>query len=96
MEEWIAMATITSNDPNKLITEHLTALREFAMRAVVEGQELSEEERANKEDRFRQYAALGDSFRLTEREMVCLIFKGMFANGLRCLCPDCRHKFDDR
>ena len=84
------MDTLTSKDARELMYQHLGVLREYAKRVVDQHDMLSPEEYDDKETRFREYAAIGDSFKLTEREMVRLLFKGLFPASPNCDCPTCR------
>ena len=84
------MDTLTSKDANELMYEHLDVLRKYAKRVFVEHDMLSPEEYDDKETRFREFAAIGGSFNLTEREMVRLLFKGLFPASPNCDCPTCR------
>jgi len=43
-------------------------------------------------ERAREYWALGAAFGLTEREIVDLVFKGLFVAERGCECPTCRER----
>lgn len=85
-----AMAELTTRDPRELMGEHAEALREYARRALVQGESLSPEEEEDKAARAREFMALGSTFKLTERELVGLVFRGLFREARRCNCWSCR------
>lgn len=83
------MATL-SPENRDLMDKDLSLLREYAERVVVLGDVLSDEEQDDRENRFREFAEIGDSFSLTEREMVNMLFDGLFHKGPKCWCAECR------
>ncbi len=85
------MAALTSDDPKELLTQHLAALRSYAKRVIVDGDTLSYREELDRRARFKEYAAIGDSFHLTEKDLVSLMFKGLLSSGgPDCWCAECR------
>ncbi len=86
------MDTLSAKDPRQRMSEHLTVLKGYAMRVIAQGEALSSDEEDDKEIRFREFAQIGDSFTLSEREMVCLMFKGIISStsNPECSCTDCR------
>ncbi len=85
------MDTLSAKDPKQRMSEHLVALKDYAMRVIAQGQVLSADEEDDKEVRFREFARIGDSFTLSEREMVCLMFKSILSptGNPNCSCTDC-------
>ena len=65
-------------DPKNLMNEHLATLRRHGRQALVEGQPLSTLEEVDRASRMEEFFALGSSFRLTEKEMVILLYKDLF------------------
>ena len=57
-------------DPKQLMAEHLSTLRQYAKRLLVQDDPLSSAEDADRASRMREYLAVGASFQLTEHEMV--------------------------
>ncbi len=76
-------------DMSDVMSEHLNVLRQYASRVHKSGEALSEDEQTDRDTRFREYADIGGSFKLTESEMVGLMYKGIFEETLRCGCPQC-------
>ena len=46
------MTNLISNDPREIVAEHLETLRAYATKALVNGEQLTEEELADKAHRF--------------------------------------------
>lgn len=84
------MATLSPNNPGDVMENDLSFLREYAERVVVRGDVLTDEEDEDRETRFREFAEIGDSFSMTEREMVNMLFEGLFHKGPKCWCAECR------
>ena len=76
--------------PKELMAEHLAALRAHARRVVLQGEILQLVLADDKLRRMREFLAAGSSFKLTEKEMVALIFRGLFTAKLQCGCATCR------
>ncbi len=79
-----------SKNLSDVFAECLKALRRDARRVLVQGKPLTAAELAGKRDRMKLFKEIGHSFRLTEREMVSLIFAGVLHGPRRCGCPTCR------
>ena len=84
------MPTIQPKNPEELLSDNLLALRSYAERIIVRGDDLTDDEEIDKEFRFREFAEIGDSFNLSERDMVTMMFEGIFHQGPRCDCAECR------
>ncbi len=84
------MGTAASRNPDDLIGQDLNILKEYAERVIVHGDVLFATEEDDRETRFRNFAEIGDSFSLTERDMVSMLFDGMFHKGPKCWCAECR------
>ena len=54
MEEW-AMTNLISNDPREIVAEHLETLRAYATKVLVNDEQLTEEELADKADDLRSF-----------------------------------------
>jgi regulatory protein YycI of two-component signal transduction system YycFG len=85
----------TLNDPRDTVAEHLKALKAYVKKNLVHGEELTEAEKADKSTRLVEFVAIGDSFRLTEKEMVQLIFRDMLREPKQCGCPSCRARINE-
>ncbi|HAL46977.1 MAG: hypothetical protein FI707_10115 [SAR202 cluster bacterium] len=83
------------NDPRDAVAEHLKALKGYAKKNLLHGEELSEAEQADKSTRLIEFVAIGSSFRLTEKEMVQLIFRDMLREPKQCGCPSCRARINE-
>lgn len=86
----MATARVSKKNLRDDMSEHLTALRSYAERSVVRGEDLSPEELEDRDIRFQAYTKIGGSLKLTESEMVGLMFKGLFDKHARCGCYQCR------
>ena len=89
------MTTLTSRDPKELAAEHLTVLRKLAERVLLRDQALDESEQMDVRSRMTELFAIGGSFKLTECELVLLLYKGLFVPP-RCGCPSCRARRGNR
>ena len=84
------MPTIPPKNPEELLSEDLSALKSYAERIIVKGDALTDDEENDREFRFREFAEIGDSFNLSERDMVTMMFEGIFHKGPKCDCAECR------
>ena len=84
------MASLVLADPKELFTEHLSSLRAYARKVMLREEELTVTEEYGKSDRMREFLAIGETFKLTEKELVASIYKGLFAVKRGCDCPICR------
>ena len=89
------MAIRASRHADGPLHEHLEKLREYAQKVIIDGDALSPEEEADREARFVLFAELGGSCRMTEREMVSLMFRGVFTPAPPCWCSKCRASHND-
>ena len=79
-------------DMSDVMSEHLNVLRDYALRVHKSGESLTRDEETDRDTRFREYADIGGSFKLTESEMVGLMYKGIFKESVRCGCPQCNSR----
>ena len=86
------MTTETLGEARELVVEHLEVLRGYARRVFEEGVCLSEAEESDRGSRVGEFLAGGRHLKLTEREMVALVFQDMFWPRRRCACPTCRSR----
>ena len=84
------MAITASKDLNDTFAEHLEALRGYAKRVLFRGDALTDTEQLDERARISQLVTIGHTFRLTDKEMVLMIFKGILRGPRRCGCPTCR------
>ncbi len=84
------MPTIPPKNPEELLSDDLSALKSYAERIIVKGDALTDDEENDREFRFREFAEIGDSFNLSERDMVTMMFEGIFHQGPKCDCAECR------
>ena len=89
------MTPMQLKDPKDIAAEHLEALRGYVKKALLGKRALTEEEEADKSRRMEEFIAIGNSFKLTGREMVGLLFEGLFTAGRRCGCPSCTSRRAD-
>jgi len=72
------MTSLISADPRELMAQHPLALREYARRVVVHGESLAPHEEGDKARRMAEFLALGRAFKLTDREIVSLVYRRVF------------------
>ena len=84
------MISPTLADPKEIMARQLSILREYACKTVLHGNSLAPDEEADRADHMREFLATGESFSLTEKEMVDLIYSGLFRNRRECGCHSCR------
>jgi len=86
------MTNLISKDPKETVAEHIEVLRSYAFKALTNGEQLTDEESADKATRFLELQALCESFDVTEREMVTLVLRQTMREPKRCGCPTCRSR----
>ena len=85
------MMTFTpTRDLKVTFTQYLESLRVYAKRVIFRGDALTDAEELDKKTRMDLLLAIGRSFKLTNKEMVALIFEGALREPRRCGCPTCR------
>ena len=67
------MASAALYDSRQKVADHLEALQGYAQKALVDGDALSCSENADKTARLSEFVTLGNSFKLTVKEMIVLI-----------------------
>ncbi len=68
-------------------------LRGYARRAIMEMRRLTDEQELEKELRFEKFVELGGFYRMSEREMVSLLLRGVVNDSTKCWCSKCRDAF---
>ena len=88
------MTTLTASNPKELVAEHLAIIRGYAERALTGSASLDASEEADADSRMAELFAIGSSFKLTKREMVVLLYRGLFTSPAtsRCGCPTCNRR----
>jgi len=86
------MTNLISKDPKETVAEHIEVLRTYALKALTNGEQLTDEESSDKTTRLHELQALCESFDVTEREMVTLVLKQTMREPKRCGCPTCRSR----
>ena len=88
------MTTLTSRDPKELVAEHLAIIRGYAERMLTKREPLDASEEVDADSRVAELFAIGNSFSLTEREMVVLLYGGLFPSPAtsKCGCPTCTRR----
>ncbi len=86
------MTSTSLIDSRNLIPEHQAVLRQYARRAVLHDEALADGEEADKDHRMKEFLAMGAALKLTEREMMDLVFGGLLTVKRGCDCPTCRSR----
>ena len=84
------MASLAVRDPNQLMAQHQEALRKYTRRALKNGETLAYYEREDKALRLREFLAIGNTFGLSNKEMVVHLYRGLFDFKQGCDCPGCQ------
>jgi hypothetical protein len=71
------MTTVSPPDPKKVMQQNLAFLREYARRAVVGEDDCLSALEDIKEALIQEVWKTGQSFKLTERDLVVLLYKGV-------------------
>ena len=72
------MVVATSADPKELMDRHLSALRDYAARILVDRDILTPREDEDRSLRMRQFLEMITSYQCTEKEAVTLLYRGFF------------------
>jgi len=86
------MTTVVAASPRELMREHLRVLREYARQVLLKGEALTPRHEDDWAQRMGEFLAIGESFRLTPKELVHLVFRDLFKPAPRCGCGSCRAK----
>ena len=81
------MVIATSADRKESTAQHLTALRDYATRILVNGDILTPREEEDRDLRMHQYLETLTSYRCTEKEAVSQLYRGFFPVGHGALMP---------
>ncbi len=84
------MASTSSIDVRDMMREHRAALRRYSSRALVHGEGLEAAEEIDRDHRMEEFLSLGNSLKLTKREIVDLLLGELLATKRGCGCPTCR------
>ncbi|MCH7800475.1 MAG: hypothetical protein IIC24_02915 [Chloroflexi bacterium] len=83
------MVSPTLHDSNEKVADHVEALQAYARKVLVDGKPLSRLELVDKSVRLSEFVNLGNSFKLTVKEMIALILKDIYHQPIRCGCHSC-------
>ena len=73
---------------------HLSVLRGYARLVIIEERKLSDAQVLEKERRFKKFIELCGFYRMSEREMVSLLLRGVVNDSTKCWCARCREAFE--
>ena len=79
----------TSSTPHETVAQNIETLHCYAIKALVHHEKLTEEEQKDKATRVNELLEIGSSFKLTQREITTLVFKGVLREQKRCGCSAC-------
>ena len=86
------MTATTLKEARKLVDEHVKVLRVYAHKVLLQREALSFSEMTDKESRINEFRAMGSCLKLTENEMVSMVYGDMLQERPRCGCPTCRSR----
>ena len=72
------MRKLLSVTPQRVMAQHQEVLSGYAWKALVCGESLDDAEADDQALRMQEYLIVGASFRCTERELVSLLYRGLF------------------
>ena len=75
-----AVRNLLSISPKRVMAQHREVLSGYAWKALVCGEFLDDSEADDMALRMQEYLVVGASFRCTERELVSLLYRGLFQN----------------
>jgi hypothetical protein len=78
-KEKAGLSASTSTDHIEQFFHHLAALKQYAQRILVKGDTLTENEEADKSHRMTEFLQIGNSFDLSEKEMVTILYREVFS-----------------
>lgn len=84
------MTTLLSVNTKGMMAKHQEALIEFARRILCHGEFLNEDEQADLASQVKEFMAVGISYKCTKRELVMLLYKGLFQGKRVCDCFSCK------
>ena len=85
------MRTHLSITPKSVMAQHQEMLTEYARRVLLHAQFLGEAEAADLSFRMQEYMTAGSGFKCTEKELVTVLYKGLFQKKSGCDCVTCRY-----
>ena len=86
------MTTTFSREASGLLARHVEVLKTYAHRALLRGDLLTPAEETDRAYRMFEFTAMGSALKLTEREMVTLIYRDMFKVKRHCDCRTCQYR----
>ncbi len=84
------MTTLLSVDAKGMMAKHQETLIGYAWRVLLHGELLSEDEQADLDSHVMEFMAIGTSYKCTKRELVMLLYKGLFQGERGCDCFSCK------
>ena len=91
------LTTQLSNELREAMEQNLAALIAYARRTMVDEEPLTPLEESEKSLRMKMYLGMGTSFRCTKKELVELLYRGLFESARGCDCATClARKADER
>ncbi|MBM3942795.1 MAG: hypothetical protein FJ316_07730 [SAR202 cluster bacterium] len=82
------MTALSPMDPKEVMRQNLTFLREYARRVVVEGDDALLPIEEVKDALAQEFMTLGQSFHLTERDLVMMMFRDIWNQQPRIVKED--------
>ena len=77
------MRKLLSITPQRVMAQHQEVLSGYARKALVHGEFLDASEADDLALRMQEYLVVGTSFKCTERELVALLYRGLFSKQAR-------------
>ncbi len=84
------MTTQLSVDAKGMMAKHQEALIEYSRRVLLHGEFLNEDGQADLDSQMMEFMAIGISYKCTKRELVMLLYKGLFQGDRGCDCSSCK------
>ncbi len=86
------MSTLTLVSPKEIMMQDLDSLRRYVTSIFVRQSGLTGIDEREKERLMGEFLAVGGALDLTERDLVMLLYRGIFHGGKSCGCHSCRNR----
>lgn len=86
------MLTLTERDRKAIIAGHLSALRDYARKTLVQETPLGPAETPDRDSRMAALRDLWGRYGLTDHEMIAMLFRGVLKPVSKCYCPACQQR----
>ena len=83
---------MVSTKPKDIFADHLSVLRFYAKKYLLDGEKLSLQEDADRLARLQKFAAIGLAYQCTYKDLVTLLYVEVFQKKRGCDCYSCKRR----